>query len=176
MFANSKSKDLDWQLIAVLDGPEGNIAWNKRTGALPIYKAAESDPFYKGDQFKGWFNELSDKDVVPLVMPTYVPGFAYFADCGGRENEPAGAARPDHARGHEQAMGRHPDEGQAEGHGQALREASPAPPPPRFAWSPSPASRGRTHPTRRVSSPVRGRGTVRSTVEGAAGTGLMAKP
>ncbi len=80
MFASSKSKDLDWQLIAALDGPEGNIAWNKRTGALPIYKAAETDPFYKGEQFKGWFNELSDKDVVPLVMPTYVPGFAYFAD------------------------------------------------------------------------------------------------
>ena len=80
MFANSQHKDLGWELIATLDGPEGNIAWNRRTGALPVYKAAESDPFYKTDQFKGWFAELSDKDVVPLVMPTYVPGFAYFAD------------------------------------------------------------------------------------------------
>jgi len=80
LFANSQHKDLGWELIAALDGPEGNIAWNKRTGALPVYKAAENDPFYKTDQFKGWFAELSDKDVVPLVMPTYVPGFAYFAD------------------------------------------------------------------------------------------------
>ena len=80
MFADSKNKDLSWKLIATLDGPEGNIAWNKRTGALPIYKAAETDPFYASEQFKGWFAELGDKDVVPLVMPTYLSGFAYFAD------------------------------------------------------------------------------------------------
>ena len=80
IFANSTHKDLDWDLVAMLDSPEGNLAWNKRIGALPIYKAAESDPFYKSDQFKGWFAELADKDVVPLVMPTYLPGFAYFAD------------------------------------------------------------------------------------------------
>ena len=80
MFKSSQHKDLAWELIAALDGPTGNIAWNQRTGALPIYKAAEDDPFYKGDQFKGWFSELSDKDVVPLIMPTYLPGFGYFAD------------------------------------------------------------------------------------------------
>jgi multiple sugar transport system substrate-binding protein len=80
MFANSQNKDLAWKLIATLDGPEGNIAWNKRTGALPIYKSAESDPFYASDQFKGWFAELNDKDVTPTVMPTYLPEFAFFAD------------------------------------------------------------------------------------------------
>ena len=80
MFKSSQHKDLDWELIAALDGPTGNIAWNQRTGALPIYKSAEQDPFYKGDQFRGWFAELSDKDVVPLIMPTYLPGFGYFAD------------------------------------------------------------------------------------------------
>ncbi len=80
IFKSSEHKDLDWELISALDGPTGNIAWNQRTGALPIYKSAENDPFYKGDQFKGWFAELSDKDVVPLIMPTYLPGFGYFAD------------------------------------------------------------------------------------------------
>ncbi len=80
MFANSQHKDLAWKLIATLDGPAGNIAWNKRIGALPIYKTAESDPFYAGEQFKGWFAELADKDVVPTIMPTYLSGFAYFAD------------------------------------------------------------------------------------------------
>jgi multiple sugar transport system substrate-binding protein len=80
MFKASQHKDLDWELIAALDGPTGNIAWNQRTGALPIYKSAEDDPFYKSEQFKGWFAELSDHDVVPLIMPTYVPGFGYFAD------------------------------------------------------------------------------------------------
>ena len=27
-------------------GPEGDLAWNKKIGALPIYKTAEKDPFY----------------------------------------------------------------------------------------------------------------------------------
>ena len=69
MFATSQNKDLSWKLIATLEGPEGNIEWNKRIGALPAYTAAENDPFYKGDQFKGWFEELADPDVVPTVMP-----------------------------------------------------------------------------------------------------------
>ncbi len=80
MFANSKSKDLAWKLIATLDGPEGNIAWNKKIGALPIYTTAEKDPFYADPKFKGWFEELSDKNVVPTIMPTYLQEFAFFAD------------------------------------------------------------------------------------------------
>jgi multiple sugar transport system substrate-binding protein len=80
MFSTSKSKDLSWKLIAALAGPEGNIAWNKKIGALPIYKSAESDPFYADPKFKGWFEELADKDVVPTVMPTYLSEFAFFAD------------------------------------------------------------------------------------------------
>jgi multiple sugar transport system substrate-binding protein len=80
MFSNSQNKDLAWKLIATLDGPDGNIAWNKKTGALPIYKSAEKDPFYADPKFKGWFAELADPNVVPLVMPTYLKEFAFFAD------------------------------------------------------------------------------------------------
>jgi multiple sugar transport system substrate-binding protein len=80
MFANSANKELAWKLIATLAGPEGNIAWNKRIGALPIYKTAEKDPFYADPKFKGWFDELADKDVAPTVMPTYLEEFAFFAD------------------------------------------------------------------------------------------------
>ena len=80
MFSTSKQKDLAWKLIATLDGPEGNVAWNKKIGALPIYKSAESDPFYADPKFKGWFAELADKDIVPTVMPTYLQEFAFFAD------------------------------------------------------------------------------------------------
>jgi multiple sugar transport system substrate-binding protein len=80
MFSDSENKDLAWKLIATLDGPEGNIAWNKRTGALPIYKTAISDPFYANPQFKGWFDEINDKDITPTVMPSYLPEFAFFAD------------------------------------------------------------------------------------------------
>ena len=34
MFSNSKNKELSWKLIATLDGPEGNVIWNKKIGAL----------------------------------------------------------------------------------------------------------------------------------------------
>ena len=34
MFATSQNKDLSWKLIATLEGPDGNIEWNKRVGAL----------------------------------------------------------------------------------------------------------------------------------------------
>ncbi len=80
MFANSKDKDAAWKLIATLEGKEGNVAWNKKTGALPALKSAENDPFYGSPQFKGWFAELADKDVFPTVMPTYLPEFAFFKD------------------------------------------------------------------------------------------------
>ncbi|WP_164871804.1 ABC transporter substrate-binding protein [Solirhodobacter olei] len=78
MMAASKHKDLAWKLIATLEGPQGNITWNKRTGALPALKSAEKDPFYQSPQFKGWFAELADPNVVPMSMPTYLEGFAYF--------------------------------------------------------------------------------------------------
>ncbi len=80
MMSASANKDLSWKLIATLEGPEGNIEWNKRIGALPALKAAENDPFYAGEQFKGWFEELADKDAIPTVMPTYLEEFAYFKD------------------------------------------------------------------------------------------------
>ena len=76
----TKHKDLAWKLIATLDGPKGNIDWNKKIGALPIYKSAEKDPFYADPKFKGWFAELGDPNVVPTVMPTYLEEFAFFAD------------------------------------------------------------------------------------------------
>jgi multiple sugar transport system substrate-binding protein len=80
IFKSSLHKDLDWKLIKALDDPAGNLIWNRRVGALPIYKAAEQAPFYSSDQLKGWFQELSDPDEVPTLMPTNLPGFAYFAD------------------------------------------------------------------------------------------------
>jgi multiple sugar transport system substrate-binding protein len=70
MMSGSQNKDLSWKLISMLEGPEGNIEWNKRTGALPVLKSAQ----------KGWFDELADKNVVPTVMPTYLEEFAFFKD------------------------------------------------------------------------------------------------
>ena len=114
IFKSSLHKDLGWKLIKALDDPAGNLIWNKRVGALPIYKAAEQAPFYSSEQLKGWFQELSDPDEVPTLMPTNLPGFAYFADSLVVRDRPTGAARSDFARRHEQAMGRLPDQGQTE--------------------------------------------------------------
>ncbi|MBR0557828.1 sugar ABC transporter substrate-binding protein [Ciceribacter sp. L1K23] len=80
MMSASENKDLAWKLISTLEGKEGNVEWNKRTGALPALKSAESDPFYSSPQFKGWFEELADKDAVPTVMPTHLEEFAFFKD------------------------------------------------------------------------------------------------
>src|ERR1700723_1972942 len=79
MFANSKHKELAWKLIATLDGIPGNLIWNRRIGALPIYTAAAKDPLYADPRFKGWFDELNDPDVVPMVMPTDLRAWAFFA-------------------------------------------------------------------------------------------------
>ena len=80
IFKSSLHKDLDWKLVKALDDPAANLVWNKRVGALPIYKSAAQAPFYSSEQLKGWFQELSDPDEVPTLMPTNLPGFAYFAD------------------------------------------------------------------------------------------------
>ena len=80
MFSSSANKDLAWKLIATLEAPEGNLVWNKKIGALPAHAAAEKDPFYATEQFKGWFQELNDPNIVPTVMPTHLEEFAYFKD------------------------------------------------------------------------------------------------
>jgi multiple sugar transport system substrate-binding protein len=80
IFKSSSHKDLSWKLLKVLNDPEGNLIWTKRLGALPVYKSAEKAPFYSGEQLRGWFQELSDPNEVPTLMPTNLPGFAFFAD------------------------------------------------------------------------------------------------
>ena len=80
IFKSSAHKDLSWKLIQALDDPSANLIWIKRIGALPVYKAAEKSPVYASDQLRGWFAELADADEVPTLMPTNLPGFAYFAD------------------------------------------------------------------------------------------------
>ncbi len=79
MFANSQHKDLAWKLIATLDGVEGSLTWNRRIGALPIYTAAAQDPMYADPRFRGWFEELADPDVQPMVMPMDLRAWALFA-------------------------------------------------------------------------------------------------
>lgn len=76
----SEHKDLAWKLLATLEGPEGNMAWNKKVGTLPVLKSAEKNPFYAQPKFKGWFDQLTDPNIVPMQVPVYLQEFAYFKD------------------------------------------------------------------------------------------------
>jgi multiple sugar transport system substrate-binding protein len=78
MFAKSEHKDLAWKLIATLDGVTGSLTWNHRIGALPIYTSAAKDPMYADPRFKGWFDELADPDVSPMIMPMDLRAWALF--------------------------------------------------------------------------------------------------
>ncbi|WP_421507166.1 ABC transporter substrate-binding protein [Erwinia rhapontici] len=78
VFKQAKQKDQSWQLIQFLSNKENNLTWSKFVGTLPIYKGAESDPYYHSPQFAGWFAELNDPKYVPLTMPTHLKGWGYF--------------------------------------------------------------------------------------------------
>ena len=80
IFKSSAHKELAWSLVEALDGPVANAAWTERVGALPIYRSAEKAPYYSREPLSSWLRELADPDIVPTMLPTSLPGFAYFAD------------------------------------------------------------------------------------------------
>ncbi|TGQ71293.1 MAG: sugar ABC transporter substrate-binding protein [Mesorhizobium sp.] len=69
MFANSKVKDDAWKLMATLLSPKDNLEWTKEVGVLPIHNGADQDAHFKTEQFKGWFEELSDPGKYEMVTP-----------------------------------------------------------------------------------------------------------
>ncbi|MCA0270730.1 MAG: sugar ABC transporter substrate-binding protein [Proteobacteria bacterium] len=78
IFKATEHEDEAWKLVASLSSPEANAAWAKRVGVIPIHKGADQDPFFKTEQFKGWFEELNGEQYVPTVMPTYLEQWGYF--------------------------------------------------------------------------------------------------
>ncbi|MCR8726093.1 ABC transporter substrate-binding protein [Frigidibacter sp. ROC022] len=78
IFNTTKYADDSWKLVAYLSSPESNAAWSKRVGVIPIHTGADQDPFFKTDQFKGWFEELNSPNYIPTVMPTYLEEWGYF--------------------------------------------------------------------------------------------------
>lgn len=78
VFAASQHQDDAWNLIATLSSPEANATWAKRVGVIPIHTGADQDPYFKTDQFKGWFEELNNPKYVPTIMPTYLEQWGYF--------------------------------------------------------------------------------------------------
>ncbi|WP_420006001.1 ABC transporter substrate-binding protein [Arenibacterium sp. LLYu02] len=80
MFEQSAHKKESFDLIAHLSSPASNATWTKRVGVIPIHKGADQDPFFKTEQFKGWFETLNGAQYVPTLMPAYLKQFGYFAD------------------------------------------------------------------------------------------------
>ncbi len=78
VFDSTENPDAAWNLVAALSSPEANAVWSKRVGVIPIHEGADQDPFFKTEQFAGWFEELNSPDYVPTVMPTYLEQWGYF--------------------------------------------------------------------------------------------------
>ncbi|WP_246082605.1 ABC transporter substrate-binding protein [Rubellimicrobium rubrum] len=81
IFNTTEFPDESWSLVAHLSSPESNSVWAQRVGVIPIHQGADQDPFFRTEQFAGWFEELNNPDTyIPLTMPSYLEGFGYFAD------------------------------------------------------------------------------------------------
>lgn len=78
VFSSTEHADDAWNLVAHLSSPESNSTWAQRVGVIPIHQGADQDPFFKTDQFKGWFEELNSPNYVPTIMPTYLEQWGYF--------------------------------------------------------------------------------------------------
>ncbi|MCA0858844.1 ABC transporter substrate-binding protein [Phaeobacter italicus] len=79
VFKATEHEDKAFDLVAALSSPEANAIWAKRVGVIPIHKGADQDPYFKTEQFKGWFEELNGKEYVPTIMPFYLEQWGYFA-------------------------------------------------------------------------------------------------
>jgi multiple sugar transport system substrate-binding protein len=78
VFNSTENPDAAWNLVAHLSSPESNATWAKRVGVIPIHQGADQDPFFKTEQFAGWFEELNSPDYIPTIMPTYLEQWGYF--------------------------------------------------------------------------------------------------
>lgn len=79
IFSSTEHEEEAFDLVAALSTPEANATWAKRVGVIPIHKGADQDPFFKTEQFKGWFDELNGEQYEPTTMPTYLEQWGYFA-------------------------------------------------------------------------------------------------
>jgi multiple sugar transport system substrate-binding protein len=69
MMSASQHKDEAWKLISFLSAPEQNLEWAKFVGVLPIHEGADKDPYFQGENFAGWFEELANPDTYVGTMP-----------------------------------------------------------------------------------------------------------
>ncbi len=81
MFADSDAKEDSWKLMAHLLGNKQNLEWAKIVGVLPIHNGADQDASFRTEQFKGWFEQLSDPQKYEMVTPpTHLENLGNFVD------------------------------------------------------------------------------------------------
>lgn len=80
IFNTTAHEEEAFDLVAHLSTPESNATWTKRVGVIPIHEGADEDPYFKTEQFAGWFETMESADYVPTIMPSYLEQFGYFAD------------------------------------------------------------------------------------------------
>jgi multiple sugar transport system substrate-binding protein len=78
VFKSTEHEDDAWNLVATLSSPESNFVWSKRVGVIPIHEGADQDPYFRTEQFKGWFDELNGAQYEPTIMLTYLEQWGYF--------------------------------------------------------------------------------------------------
>jgi multiple sugar transport system substrate-binding protein len=80
MFHDSKDKEASWKLIAYLSNATSNLEWSKFIGLIPTHKGADQDPYYHGDNFAGWFQELNDPRYELMLVPVHLEKLGQFVD------------------------------------------------------------------------------------------------
>ena len=80
MFHDSKDKEASWKLIAYLSNAKSNLEWSKFIGLIPTHKGADQDPYYHGDNFAGWFQELNDPRYELMLVPVHLEKLGQFVD------------------------------------------------------------------------------------------------
>jgi len=81
MMSGSQHKEDAWKAMSFLLDNKQNLGWAKTVGVLPIHNGAEQDPYFKTEQFSGWFTELQHPDKYVFVTPpTYLENLGVFYD------------------------------------------------------------------------------------------------
>ena len=124
MFKASQHKDLDWELIADARRPRGQHRLEPAHRRPADLQGRRAGPLLQGRTVQGLVRRALRQGRGAADHADLPAGLRLFRRFHRGEVEPAGAARPDHPRGHEQAMGGGADQGQAEGGRQAMRGAA----------------------------------------------------
>ena len=81
MLADSPAKKETWKVMSFLLDNKQNLGWARTVGVLPIHNGADQDEYFKTEQFKGWFEELSHPEKYEFVTPpTHLENLGVFYD------------------------------------------------------------------------------------------------